>query len=34
LYGKASDAAELNQATKLANDVNDVKGIKNRMTIE
>ena len=34
LYGKASNAAELNLATKLANDVNGVKGIKNRMTIE
>ena len=34
LYGKASDAAELNLATKLANDVNGVKSVKNRMTIE
>jgi Predicted periplasmic or secreted lipoprotein len=34
LYGKASNAAELNLATKLANDVNGVKGVKNRMTIE
>ena len=34
LGGKASNAAELNLATKLANDVNGVKGIKNRMTIE
>jgi osmotically-inducible protein OsmY len=34
LYGKASNAAELNLATKLANDVNGVQGVKNRMTIE
>jgi len=34
LVGKAGDAAELNMATKLANDVNGVKGVKNRMTIE
>jgi len=34
LGGKASNAAELNLATKLANDVNGVKGVKNRMTIE
>lgn len=34
LYGKASNVAELNLATKLANDVNGVKGVKNRMTIE
>jgi osmotically-inducible protein OsmY len=34
LYGKARNAAELNLATKLANDVNGVKGVKNRMTIE
>ena len=34
LYGKASNAAEKNLATKLANDVNGVKGVKNRMTIE
>lgn len=34
LYGKASNAAELNLATKLANDVNGVKSVKNRMTIE
>jgi osmotically-inducible protein OsmY len=31
LGGKASNAAKLNLATKLANDVN---GVKNRMTIE
>ena len=34
LYGKASNAAESNLATKLANDVNGVKGVKNRMTIK
>jgi osmotically-inducible protein OsmY len=34
LYGKASNVAELDLATKLANDVNGVKGVKNRMTIE
>jgi osmotically-inducible protein OsmY len=34
LGGKASNAAELNLATKFANDVNGVKGVKNRMTIE
>ena len=34
LYGKASNAAEMDLATKLANDVNGVKGVKNRMTIE
>jgi osmotically-inducible protein OsmY len=34
LYGKASDAAEKNLATKLANDINGVKSVKNRMTIE
>ncbi len=34
LGGKASNAAELNLAAKLANDVNGVKGVKNRMTIE
>jgi hyperosmotically inducible protein len=34
LYGKASNAAELDLATKLANDVNGVKGVKNQMTIE
>jgi hyperosmotically inducible protein len=32
--GKASNAAEVDLATKLANDVNGVKGVKNRMTIE
>ena len=30
LYGKASNAAELDLATKLANDVNGVKGVKNQ----
>jgi osmotically-inducible protein OsmY len=34
LSGKASNAAEINLATKLANDVNGVKDIKNRMIIE
>jgi len=34
MYGKASNAAELNLAAKLANDVNGVKSVKNRMTIE
>jgi osmotically-inducible protein OsmY len=34
LYGKASKAAELNLATKLANDVAGVKEVNNRMTIE
>jgi osmotically-inducible protein OsmY len=34
LGGKANSAAELNLATKLANDVNGVKGVKNRMAIE
>jgi len=34
LYGKASNAAEKDLATKLANDVNGVKDVKNRMTIE
>ena len=34
MYGKASNAAEKDLATKLANDVNGVKGVKNRMTIE
>jgi osmotically-inducible protein OsmY len=28
------DQAEKNLATKLANDINGVKGVKNRMTIE
>lgn len=34
LSGKASNAAELDLVTKLANDVNGVKVVKNRMTIE
>jgi osmotically-inducible protein OsmY len=34
LYGKASNAAEKNLATKLASDINGVKSVKNRMTIE
>ena len=34
LSGKASNTAELDLATKLANDVNGVKGVKNRMAIE
>jgi hyperosmotically inducible periplasmic protein len=34
LSGKASNAAEMNLATKLTNDVNGVKSVKNRMTIE
>jgi hyperosmotically inducible protein len=34
LYGKASNAATLKLATRLANDVNGVKGVENRMIIE
>ena len=34
LYGKAGNAAEKDLATKLANDVNGVNGVKNRMAIE
>lgn len=34
LYGKARNAAEMNLATKLANDVNGVSSVKNRMVIE
>lgn len=34
LSGKASNAAELNLATRFANDVNGVKAVKNQMTIE
>jgi osmotically-inducible protein OsmY len=34
MYGKASNSAEKDLVTKLANDVNGVTGIKNRMTIE
>ena len=33
LYGKAGNAAEKDLATKLANDVNGVKGVKNQMDI-
>ena len=33
MSGKASNAAELDLATKHANDVNGVKGVNNRMTI-
>jgi len=34
LFGKAKSAAELNLATKLANDVSGVKKVNNRMVIE
>jgi hyperosmotically inducible protein len=34
LYGKAGNAAVLSLCTRLANDVNGVKGVNNRMTIE
>jgi osmotically-inducible protein OsmY len=34
LGGKAKNAAEKDLATKFANDVNGVKGVKNKMTIE
>jgi osmotically-inducible protein OsmY len=34
LYGKAKSGAEKNLATKFANDVNGVKSVNNRMTIE
>ena len=34
LYGKARNAAELKLATELANDVNGVAGVNNRMVIE
>ena len=34
LGGKASNAAEKDLATKLVNDVNGVKSVKNLMTIE
>jgi hyperosmotically inducible periplasmic protein len=34
LGGKASNSAELNMATRLTNDVNGVKGVRNRMNIE
>ena len=34
LGGKASNAAELNLATKLTKDVNGVKSVKNQMAIK
>ncbi len=34
LYGKAKNAAEKDLVTKLASDINGVKGINNRMTVE
>ena len=34
MYGKASNTAEKNLVTKLANNVNGVKNVKNRMTIQ
>ena len=34
LYGKAGNAAALDLATKLANDINGVKSVNNRMVIE
>jgi len=34
LSGKAGSAAEKDLASKYANDVNGVKGVNNRMTIE
>ena len=34
LYGTAGNEAEKDLATKLANDVNGVKSVKNEMTIE
>jgi hyperosmotically inducible periplasmic protein len=34
LYGKANNRAEMELATKLVFDVNGVKGVKNRMTID
>jgi len=34
LGGKANNATEKNLATKLANDVNGVKSVRNQMTIE
>ena len=34
LRGKAGNAAQMNLATKFTNDVNGVKGVKNRMTIK
>jgi len=34
MYGKASNAAEKALVTKLANGINGVKSVNNRMTIE
>ena len=34
VYGKASNAAEKDLVTKLVNDINGVKSVNNRMTIE
>jgi len=34
LYGKARNLSEVNLATKLTNDINGVKGVRNRMIIE
>jgi len=34
LYGKAKNAAERDLVTKLVNDINGVKSVNNRMTIE
>jgi osmotically-inducible protein OsmY len=34
LTGKAKNAAELDLATKVANDVKGVKGVENRMAVE
>jgi hyperosmotically inducible periplasmic protein len=34
MYGKASNAAEKDLVTKLVNDINGVKSVNNRMTIE
>ena len=34
LYGKASNAAEKDLVNKLVNDINGVKSVNNRMTIE
>jgi osmotically-inducible protein OsmY len=34
MYGKASNAAEKDLVNKLVNDINGVKSVNNRMTIE
>jgi osmotically-inducible protein OsmY len=34
MYGKASNTAEKDLVTKLVNDINGVKSVNNRMTIE